>query len=104
MRNTFSAGTRETVKATYTSSCCQPRVTVIAYDVAGNQRSVTVDVTEFYLNEASIAAIVLGVILLILLIVILVVLICWCVKRKKASRELPTYRSDRGISGERRSP
>lgn len=101
VRNAFTAGTTSEVKATYTSSCCTTRVTITSYDLAGNQRSHTVDVTEFILNEASIAAIALGVVLLIILICLAIGLIVWCCKKRKASRELPVYRT----RGEReRSP
>ncbi|XP_037045802.1 uncharacterized protein LOC119081167 [Bradysia coprophila] len=93
VRNAFTAGTNNEVKATYTSSCCTTRVTITSYDLAGNQRSHTVDVTEFILNEASIAAIALGVVLLVILICLAIGLIVWCCKRRKASRELPVYRS-----------
>lgn len=61
--------------------------------MAGNQRSVTLDVTEFLLNEASIAAIVLGLILLIILIVIAVVLCVWCCRKRRESRDLEIYRA-----------
>ena len=95
IRTAFTAGTNNEVKATYTSSCCTTRVSITVFDVAGNQRSATVDVTEFILNEASIAAIALGVILLIIIILLLVALIVWCCKKRKQSRELPVYRSSR---------
>ncbi|KAH9641070.1 hypothetical protein HF086_006350 [Spodoptera exigua] len=44
---------------------------------------------------AAIAAIVLGVLLAIALIVLLVFLIIWCVRKRKASRELPSYNTSR---------
>lgn len=93
IRTAFTAGTNNEVKASYTSSCCNTRVTITSFDLAGNQRSATVDVTQFILNEASIAAIALGVILLILLLLILIGFIVWCCKKRKETRELPVYRS-----------
>lgn len=93
IRNAFTAGTINEVKATYTSSCCTTRVTITAFDVAGNQRAVTLDVTEFLLNEASIAAISLGVILLVLLLVLLIVFCVWCCRKRRASRDLELYRA-----------
>ncbi|XP_039451472.1 uncharacterized protein LOC120430432 isoform X1 [Culex pipiens pallens] len=90
----FTAGTRDDVKATYTASCCQPKVTITATDVSRNARTVSLDVTDIWLNEAGIAAVVLGVLLLIALIVLLVILIRYCVRRRKRAQELPIYRSD----------
>lgn len=93
IRNAFTAGTTNEVKATYTSSCCATRVKITAFDVAGNQKTITVDVTEIILDEIAITAIVLGVLLLIVIIAAIVVLIVWCCKKRKQSRELPVYRS-----------
>lgn len=93
-RSAFTAGSRDSVSATYAASCCQPRVTITAYDVAGNQRSESFDVTNIYLDAAGISAIVLGVLLLIILIILLILCIRWCV-RKRQSRELPVYRTER---------
>lgn len=94
IRNAYTAGTTGEIKATYTASCCSPRVTITAFDAAGNQKTISVDVTDIYLDEATIAAITLGVILLIVLLVLLICLIVWCVKkRRKESRELPVYRT-----------
>lgn len=93
LRNVFTAGTREPVTATYSASCCQPRVTITAYDAANNQKTVTLDVTDIWLSDAAIAAIVVGVILLIVLIALLVVLCVWCKRRRKQTGELPVYRS-----------
>ncbi|CAH0731111.1 unnamed protein product, partial [Brenthis ino] len=88
----FISGTREEVQASYRANCCNPRVTVIAVDAFGNTNSYTVDITN-YINEAGIAAIVLGVLLLIIIIILTILLIYWCVKRRKESRELPSYGS-----------
>jgi uncharacterized membrane protein len=51
-----------------------------------------------YITGAGIAAIVLGVFLAIALIVLLVLLIYWCVKKRRESRELPSYATSRNIS------
>lgn len=94
IRTAFTAGTTSEVKATYTASCCSPRVTITSFDLAGNQKTISVDVTEIILDEATIAAITLGSILLLLLLVMVIVLIVWCVKRRrKESRDLPVYRT-----------
>lgn len=93
LRNAFIAGTTQEVKATYTASCCAPRVTITAYDLAGNQRSISVDVTEYILNPAEIAAITLGVILILILIGIIIALIVYCCKKRESSHDLPVYRS-----------
>ncbi|EDW52083.1 GM16786 [Drosophila sechellia] len=92
-RNYYTAGSTEPLKATYMASCCEPKVSLMAFDAAGNQRSLTIDVRDVYLNEAAIAAICLGVILLILLIAALIWSIVWCCRRRKTTLELPTYRS-----------
>lgn len=92
-RNYYTAGTTEPLKATYMASCCEPKVAITAYDAAGNQRSINIDVRDVVLTEAAIAAICLGAILLLLLIVLLVWCIIWCCRRRKVSLELPTYRS-----------
>lgn len=101
VRNAFTAGTNNEVKATYTSSCCTTRVTITTFDVAGNQRSVTLDVTEFLLNEASIAAIALGVILIIILLIICIVLIVWCCRKRRESRDLESFRARTAASSDR---
>lgn len=94
IRQAYVAGTTGEVKGTYTASCCDPRVTVTAFDLAGNQKTISVDVNDLYLDEGSIAAIVLGSILLLVLIVLIIVWIVWCVKKKrKESAELPVYRT-----------
>ncbi|XP_017858353.1 PREDICTED: uncharacterized protein LOC108610653 [Drosophila arizonae] len=92
-RNYYTAGTTEPMKATYMASCCEPKVALTAFDAAGNQRSINIDVRDIVLTEAAIAAICLGAILLLLLIVLLIWSIMWCCKRRKVSLELPTYRS-----------
>lgn len=94
-RNDFIAGTKNQVVASYSASCCQPKVTITVFDLAGNQRSVSLDVTDIWLSEAGIAAVVLGVILLLIILILIFLLICWCVRKRRESRELPVYRSDR---------
>lgn len=93
VRNAFVVGTNNEVKATYTSSCCVTRVTITAVDVAGNQRTVTLDVTEFLLNEASIAAIALGVVLILVIILVAVLLCVWCSRKRRESRDLELFRA-----------
>lgn len=94
IRMAYMAGTNGEVKATYTASCCTPRVTITAFDLAGNQKTIAVDVNDIYLDEAAIAAITLGCILLLILIIALIVWIVWCVKRhRKKTQELPVYRT-----------
>lgn len=92
-RTPFTAGTKDDVKATYTASCCQPMVTISAYDVTRNVRTINLDVRDIWLNEAGIAAVVLGVLLLIALIILLILLIRYCI-RKRRSKELPIYRGE----------
>lgn len=93
LRNGFTAGTRDPVIATYSASCCQPRVTITAFDAANNQKTVTLDVTDIWLSEAGIAAVVVGVLLFIVLVILIVILCIWCVRRRKQTQELPVYRS-----------
>lgn len=92
-RDRYTAGTTDEVKATYSASCCSPRVTITSYDLAGNQRTISLDVTDIYLEPMEIVAIVLGVILLILIIIAIIVAIVYCCKKRRNSRELPVYRS-----------
>lgn len=94
IRMAYMAGTNGEVKATYTASCCTPRVTITAYDLAGNQKTISVDVNDIYLDEGAIAAITLGCILILILIIMIIVCIVWCVKkRRKETQELPVYRA-----------
>uniref|UniRef100_A0A182IZ38 Uncharacterized protein n=1 Tax=Anopheles atroparvus TaxID=41427 RepID=A0A182IZ38_ANOAO len=97
----FTAGTRDEVRASYTASCCQPRVTVTAYDVSRNVRSLNLDVTDIWLNEAGIAAVVLGVLLFIALIILLILLIRYCVRKRRMSKDLPIYRGGESLSTRR---
>uniref|UniRef100_A0A182QGT3 VWFA domain-containing protein n=1 Tax=Anopheles farauti TaxID=69004 RepID=A0A182QGT3_9DIPT len=97
----FTAGTRDEVRASYTASCCQPRVTVSAYDVSRNMRSLSLDVTDIWLNDAGIAAVVLGVLLFIALIILLILLVRYCIRKRKQSKELPIYRGGEPISSRR---
>ncbi|KFB44122.1 AGAP002382-PA-like protein [Anopheles sinensis] len=97
----FTAGTRDEVRASYTASCCQPRVTVTAYDVSRNVRSLNLDVTDIWLNEAGIAAVVLGVLLFIALIILLVLLIRYCIRKRRQSKDLPIYRGGESLGTRR---
>ncbi|XP_052868096.1 uncharacterized protein LOC128274051 [Anopheles cruzii] len=97
----FTAGTRDEVRASYTASCCQPRVTVTAYDVSRNVRSLNLDVTDIWLNEAGIAAVVLGVLLFIALVILLVLLVRYCIRKRRQSKELPIYRGAEPLSTRR---
>lgn len=90
----FVAGSNEPLRATFVASCCQPKVTLTAYDLNGNQRSNAIDVNDLVLSEGSIAAIVLGCILLILLIILAIVGIVYCCKRRDSTViNYPTYTS-----------
>lgn len=93
IRDQYTAGTTQEVKATYSASCCTPRVSITSYDLAGNQKTITLDVTEYYLEPMEIVAIVLGVILLIIIIAAIVWAIVYCCKKHRNTRELPVYRS-----------
>ena len=93
IRDRYTAGTTQEVKATYSASCCTPRVSITSYDLAGNQKTITLDVTEFYLEPMEIVAIVLGTLLLILIIVAIIWAIVYCCKKHRNTRELPVYRS-----------
>ncbi|KAL0858443.1 hypothetical protein ABMA27_012319 [Loxostege sticticalis] len=94
--SSFIAGSRTEVTAMYRATCCAPRVVITAVDAQGNANSYVVDISN-YITGAGIAAIVLGVFLFIFLIILLVLIIMWCVRRRKESRELPSYAS-RNIS------
>lgn len=93
LRAPFTAGTNDEVKATYSASCCEPRVTVTAYDLNRNQRTIQLNVDDPWLSEYAIATVVLACLFLILLIILIVILVVLCIKRRRASRDLPTYRS-----------
>ncbi|XP_077293086.1 uncharacterized protein LOC143916071 [Arctopsyche grandis] len=90
----FYAGGREEVSAKYTSSCCASKVQLSAVDLNGNVMNYDIDVSQYF-TPAMIAAIVLGVLLLIALIVVAILVIRWIVKRKRDSRELPSYQTQR---------
>ncbi|XP_037296528.1 uncharacterized protein LOC115453643 [Manduca sexta] len=95
--NDFISGTRDEVVASYRATCCAPRMLVNAVDAYGNTNSYVVDISNYY-TEAMIAAIVLGVILAIALIALIIFLICLCVRRRKESRELPSFSTSRNVS------
>lgn len=94
IRSPFIAGTNDEVKGTFTASCCDPRVTITAYDMNRNQRTIQLDVRDIYLSEFGIATVVLGCLFFIVLIILLIILCKWCIKRKRESRDLPVYRGD----------
>lgn len=93
LRERFTAGTTEEVKATYSASCCSPRVSITVYDLAGNQKTISLDVTEYILGPVEIIAITLGAILLLIIIVAIITAIVYCVKKRQNSRDLPVYRN-----------
>jgi hypothetical protein len=92
IRAPYVAGTNEEVKATYTASCCEPRVAITAHDLNRNQRTIQLNVDEPWLSEYGIATVVLAVLFFILLIILIVIWIVWCVRRRRIARDLPTYR------------
>jgi hypothetical protein len=92
LRAPFVAGTNEEVTATFSASCCEPRVTITAYDLNRNQRTLQLNVDDPWLSEYAIATVVLACLFFILLIVLIVIWVRWCIQRRRASRDLPTYR------------
>lgn len=92
-RDSYTVGSTEPLKASYVATCCDPKVSLMAHDIAGNQRSITIDVRDFVLDDAGIAAVVLGALLLLLLFILLIASIVWCCRRRKVTLDLPTYRS-----------
>lgn len=93
IRAPFTAGTNDEVKATYSASCCEPRVSITAYDLNRNQKSIQLNVDDLWLSDYAIATVVLAVLFFTLLIIVIVVWIVWCCKRRRASQDLPTYRA-----------
>ncbi|XP_045456328.1 uncharacterized protein LOC123666170 [Melitaea cinxia] len=93
----FISGARTELMATYSANCCNPRVIVTAVDAFRNVNSYTIDISN-YITGAAVAAITLGVILGIILLVVIIFSIYYCAKRRKESRELPTYNTSRNIS------
>lgn len=91
--NSYTIGSSEPLKATYIANCCEPKVSLVVYDVVGNQKSYSIDVRDVVLNEAAIAAIALGVILLLILLILIICGIVWCCRRRKVVLDMPTYRS-----------
>jgi hypothetical protein len=92
IRAPYTAGTTEEVKATYSASCCEPRVSITAYDLNRNQHTIQLNVDEPWLSDYAIATVVLAVLFLIVLIILIVIWVMWCCKKRRASRDLPTYR------------
>ena len=46
IRAPYVAGTNDEVKATFTASCCEPRVSITAYDLNRNQKAIQLNVDE----------------------------------------------------------
>lgn len=93
LRAPFTSGTNDEVKATYSASCCEPRVTITAYDLNRNQRTLQLNVDDLWLSEYGIATVVLACLFLICLIILIIIGVVWCIKRRRSSSELPIYRS-----------
>jgi hypothetical protein len=94
LRAPFTAGTNDEVKATYSASCCEPRVSITVYDLNRNQRTIQLNVDEPWLSEWAIATVFLACFSLIFLIILIIIFIIWCCKRRRLSRDLPIYRPD----------
>jgi hypothetical protein len=88
IRAPFTAGTNEEVKATYSASCCEPRVSITAYDLNRNQHSIQLNVDEPWLSEYAIATVVLAVLFFILLIILIVIWIVRCCKQRRKDDNL----------------
>lgn len=83
LRAPFTAGTTEEVHATFSASCCEPKVSITAYDLNRNQRTLQLDVNWPWLSEYGIATVVLGCLFFILLIILIVIWVRWCIKRRR---------------------
>lgn len=81
-RAPFEAGTNDEVKATYSASCCEPRVTITAYDLNRNQKTIQLNVNDPWLSEYGIATVVLACLFFICLIILIVLWVRWCRKRR----------------------
>lgn len=89
----YIVGGKEPLNAIYTASCCEPKVSLLSYDAAGNQRAYNVDVRDIVLNNETIAAISLSVILLVLLIVLSILACVWCYRKRQIIADIPSYQS-----------
>ncbi|XP_068239453.1 von Willebrand factor A domain-containing protein 7-like [Palaemon carinicauda] len=79
----FSSGV-QTLDVFYSATCCQPRVTIYAYDLALNLNSLTVDNSgPANLSAGAVSGIVIGTIALIVLLLLLVV----CIVKRQRSRK-----------------
>ncbi|XP_066961494.1 von Willebrand factor A domain-containing protein 7-like isoform X1 [Macrobrachium rosenbergii] len=79
----FSSGV-QTLEVYYSASCCQPRVTIYAYDLAFNVNSLTVDNSDSAnLSAGAVSGIVIGSIAAIILLLALVIFI---VKRQRGGK------------------
>ncbi|XP_050546292.1 uncharacterized protein LOC126908344 [Daktulosphaira vitifoliae] len=83
-QNDFIIGTREAVIVYYSSTCCFPKVEIIATDLRGNIKKKTIDAEKQYLNLAEIAAIILAIFVLFFTIIILIWAVLRCRKRRKS--------------------
>lgn len=83
LRAPFTAGTTEEVHATFSASCCEPKVSITAYDLNRNQRTIQLDVNWPWLSEYGIATVVLACLFLIVLIILVVIWVRWCIKRRR---------------------
>lgn len=88
LRQPFDAGTNDEVKATYSASCCEPRVSISAYDLNRNQRSIQLNVDAPWLSDYAIATVVLAVLFFTLLIILIVIWIVWCCRRRQMEHNL----------------
>ena len=88
IRAPYTAGTNDEVKATYSASCCEPRVSITAYDLNRNQVSIQLNVDDPWLSEYGIATVVLACLFFILLIILIVIWVRWCCKRRRKEDNL----------------
>jgi hypothetical protein len=85
LRAPFTAGSNDEVKATYSASCCEPRVSITAYDLNRNQRNIQLNVDAPWLSDYAIATVVLAVLFFILLIILIVIWVVRCCKNRKSN-------------------
>ncbi|XP_057672110.1 uncharacterized protein LOC130903794 [Diorhabda carinulata] len=91
VQNGFLTGTKEEVTGTYSDSCCNAALQLIAIDRANNKKTVSINAYKAVWGPGQISAVVLGILLFILLIILVIYLILRYIKKKKAYN-LPTYR------------
>ncbi|XP_028129625.1 uncharacterized protein LOC114325689 [Diabrotica virgifera virgifera] len=90
----FTTGTKEEVKGTYSDSCCNADIQLIATDRLNNRKTVTANAYRAMWGPGQIAALILGILLFLLLVALVIYLIVKCVKKRK-QYDLPTYRGGR---------